>query len=486
MMHQENSTLGPTLLIRHGAGWVAEHRYILDVLIGEHLGLNYESQKADGLNWVEIRCPQAGKQVLLLGANLLLQSSENWLSTRAMPALPLGSWEPGTLIPAWELGEVPVLYPPVSSAPASCGPAQALYLPLDVLGGAFFLLTRYEELVVKRRDLHQRFPASASVAFQAGFILRPLVDEYVELLRLALLQLFPGLPCREHQPRLRLSHDIDHPFQFFGKSLPGCILSAGKRLYHYPQPREAWRGLRAAVHSCVAEHPSADPFATYSSLMEASEALNTPGEFYFMAGSTNRRYEESYDLLQPELQDVLRQIQRRGHIIGLHSSYESFRSESILGSELRSLLRATERAGIQLQSVGGRQHYLRWEAPTTWRCWDKVGLRYDATVGFPEQIGFRCGTAREFPVFDPTRSSQLRLRERPLIAMDVTMTDYMGLSFEESLASLESLWERISRLGGTLEVLIHNCNPLAIRLAKALAGFKRFPAHPRRQPVCIS
>ncbi len=475
MMHQQNSVSSPTLLIRHGPAWPAEHRYILDVLIGEHLGLRYESEPAADLNGVEIRCPQAGEQILLLGANLLLQSSENWLSTRAMPAMPLGNWEPGQLIPTWKLGPLPMLYPPLGPGPASCGSTRTLFLPLDLLGGAFFLLTRYEELVIQRRDQHQRFPASESVALQAGFLSRPLVDEYAELLKLALLQCFPGLPCRKHQSRLRLSHDIDHPFQFFGKPLPCRILSAAKRLYHYPQPREAWRGLRAALRSCLMEDASADPFHTYSSLMDASERLNTPGEFYFMTGSTNRRYEESYDLLHPELQRVLRQIHSRGHTIGLHSSYGSFRSEAVLGSELRALLLATERAGIQLQSVGGRQHYLRWEHPTTWRCWEKVGLRYDATLGFPEQSGFRCGTAREFPVFDPPHSRQLRLRERPLIAMDVTMFDYMGLSPEKALAGLEKLWGRVSRLGGTLEVLIHNCNPMAVCLARALAGLKTAP-----------
>jgi hypothetical protein len=101
-----------------------------------------------------------------------------------------------------------------------------------------------------------------------------------------------------------------------------------------------------------------------------------------------------------------------------------------------------------------------------------VGLSYDASLGFPEHIGFRCGTAREFPVFDPTRSRQLRLRERPLVAMDVTMTDYMGLGPEECLATLENLWSSIRQLGGTLEVLIHNCNPLAVWLARALAELK--------------
>jgi hypothetical protein len=472
-MAQAISLSGPSLLIRHGMAWPAEHRYILDVLVREHLGLDYAAQPVAGLNWVEIRCPQAGEnRLLVLGANLLLQSREHWLSPRTLPVLPLAQWDPQPLLPQWHLRPLPVIYPPVLPVSALDQHRSALFLPLDLLGGAFFLLTRYEELVLKHRDKHQRFPVHQSLASQAAFLLRPLVDEYVELLRQALRHCFGEVKCRQHQPRIRLSHDIDHPFQFFRKPLSWMLLSAGKWLYHHPRPSEAWRLLRAAQRSGMAENMAADPFNTYSSLMDASEAMGTPAEFYFMTAVTNKRYEESYDLLQPELQQVLRQIHSRGHTIGLHASYESFRSAATVDSELSALLRAAKCAGIQLQSVGGRQHYLRWEPPTTWRCWDQVGLAYDATLGFAEQVGFRCGTAREFPVFDATRSQPLRLRERPLLAMDVTLTYCMALSLEETLAQLQSLWNTVSQLGGTLEVLIHNCHPAARQMAKALTELK--------------
>ena len=52
---------------------------------------------------------------------------------------------------------------------------------VDVFGGAFLMLTRYEEVVVPTRDSYGRFPASASVAHREGFLGLPVVDVYVEL-----------------------------------------------------------------------------------------------------------------------------------------------------------------------------------------------------------------------------------------------------------------------------------------------------------------
>ena len=54
----------------------------------------------------------------------------------------------------------------------------------DIIASAYFLLTRYEEIRKRNiRDIHGRFPGKESLPFKAGFIHRPIVDEYGRLLR---------------------------------------------------------------------------------------------------------------------------------------------------------------------------------------------------------------------------------------------------------------------------------------------------------------
>ncbi len=66
-------------------------------------------------------------------------------------------------------------------------------------------------------------------------------------------------------------------------------------------------------------------------------------------------------------------------------------------------------------------------------------------------VGFRCGTCREFPVFDLRTRKALRLLERPLIAMDVTLLSqkYMALQPKRALDWIERLSDACHLLEGT-------------------------------------
>ena len=71
-----------------------------------------------------------------------------------------------------------------------------IYLGLDVFGSAFFMLTRYEEIVKTERDEHGRFLSENSIAYQEGFLDRPIIDEYIEILWWSLKKLSPSLKRR--------------------------------------------------------------------------------------------------------------------------------------------------------------------------------------------------------------------------------------------------------------------------------------------------
>jgi len=112
--------------------------------------------------------------------------------------------------------------------------------------------------------------------------------------------------------------------------------------------------------------------------------------------------------------------------------------------------------GIEQSAWGGRQHYLRWSNPETWGNWEAAGLDYDATLMFPEKIGFRCGSCYEYPVFDLVHRQQLRLRERPTMVMDVTLLSYMGLSMARAEREAVGLVETVRRFSGDFGLLWHN------------------------------
>ena len=59
------------------------------------------------------------------------------------------------------------------------------------------MLTRYEEVVnndpLRILDAHERFPATASIAYKENFLHRPVVNEYFEILWYCIKELVPHL-----------------------------------------------------------------------------------------------------------------------------------------------------------------------------------------------------------------------------------------------------------------------------------------------------
>jgi hypothetical protein len=119
--------------------------------------------------------------------------------------------------------------------------------------------------------------------------------------------------------------------------------------------------------------------------------------------------------------------------------------------------------GTWQREWGGRQHYLRWENPTTWQNWEDARLDYDSTLGFADQPGFRCGICYEYPVFNLRTRQSLALRERPLVVMDGTLLDYLKLSLDASAQRILALAAVCRQFAGDMALLWHNNNLLSQR-----------------------
>ena len=285
--------------------------------------------------------------------------------------------------------------------------ATSIKCGVDLLGSSFFLLTRYEELLTPARDQHGRFPAGSSVAARAGFLQRPLVDEYVELLWLMLKQLWPQLPRRENRYQFLLSHDVDAPFAVAGRSPAEVTLSIGYfllRRLSYSRARQrlssAWNVYRQGAR--------VDPYNTFPYIMSLSERHGLHSTFNFITHRRAGRFDGNYSLRSPIIRNLMKAIFQRGHKIGLHPGYTTFRDCTKVAQEFDELRVQCKGLGIRQTSWGGRQHFLRWENPTTWRAWDSAGIHYDSSLGFHDAVGFRCGTCREYPTYDLIRRQALR------------------------------------------------------------------------------
>lgn len=437
------------------ATYLAERTYICQVLFGEFLGIEWRLSPEERPD-VAVRLDgQPGE--IRLAEGLFAMPEHRWLTAASMPPEPLAWWdrasspvEATTVAP-----RLPVLYgQPLPDGSFCSVEPELIRLGIDILGSSFFMLSRYEEALGGARDEHLRFPAAASLAGRAGFLDRPIVNEYLEVLWWAMQRLWPGLRRKGRQGRFLLSHDVDHPLCTAGMGLLRVGRSVAGDLLRRSDPVLA--GRRILSYAQTRRTPEPDLCNNFAAIMDESESRGVVSAFNFIADKTDDTYDAEYAIEDPFIRRLLRQVHQRGHEIGLHPSYNSYDRPAQIRREFERLRRCAEEEGIQQGAWGGRQHYLRWANPVTWRGWEEAGLQYDSTLGFADQPGFRAGVCYEYPVFDLHERRPFRLRERPLVVMEVTLFEYLEASAAESLARIVELQGRCALFDGDFTLLWHN------------------------------
>jgi hypothetical protein len=446
-----------TVVVKVSPTRLVERRYILDVVLSEWLGLDWRLEAADR---EEVRIELDGEPGGVTLPDVLLRTGDDeWLTPASMPPLPL------LRVPVGQQGAhpfdadelLPVLYGARPQDSLLVTPAaDGVHLRVDVFGSAFWMLTRYEELLPAPRDRFDRFPAASSVAAQAGFLGTPIVDAYVELLWAAMSRVWPRLRRRPNRYTVLLTHDVDDPLATLGRT-PALLARqfAGDLLHRRSVGLAAGRA-RAVLAARRGDH-SRDPNNTFDFLMQVSEQHGIRSAFYFLADNEVSPHADPCNLLgHPWVRNLIGHVHRRGHEVGLHAGFGTYRDAARTRAELTALRAIADEQGVRQDSWGGRQHYLQWVNPTTWRNWDDAGLSYDCTLAYGDAVGFRTGTCREYPVFDLLRRQRLGLRERPFQVMDVTLFGYLSLGPDAASDAVLAIAGECRRFSGTLGILWHN------------------------------
>jgi len=452
-MQQHNKEV--VLYIKCPLDYEAERRYICNVIFSEFLGINviiqFEKRR-------DVRIVAKGQEGRIVIADHFFQiPKEHYLTEVCMPCVNLPFWQNASKETKCRkiIDPLPVLYgKPLSNGSWWKQQSKRIELGVDIIGSSFFMLTRFEELVCRDRDEHGRFPAKSSVSYRHNFIDRAIINEYLELLWFCISVMWPGIKRKKREFQLHLTHDVDLPLGIANRKFTSVIRSAGadvlirrdftlamRRLLNYPLVKlNRWH---------------LDINNNFDWIMKQSERKNVSSVFNFIPG-IKFGIDGQYSILSPWALNLIRNIHLKGHEIGFHPNYNTFKDKNQLKKEFMILRKACCLAGIQKENWGGRQHFLQWKNPTTWQIWEELGLEYDSTLSYADRTGFRCGICFNYPVFNLHTREPLKLREYPLIVMDASLFYYMNLNFEESIAVVNDYIRKVKIYKGNFTLLWHN------------------------------
>jgi len=434
---------------------LADHQfYSIEVLLREFLDINFELEIYKG-NIIEVSNTNDVDNFskLTLDASFFYKTQQDFLKPQSMPVLPLANWTPeddgikANLI----LPSVPVLY----GSPGLLKNGNHIHLNLDIFGSAFFMLSRYEELIIKNLDNHDRFPSCASVAFKANFLNRPIVDEYLEILWTCLSKLWPDLKRKHYQPKTFITCDVDQPYDCTVETFSKLIKVCAGDLIKRRSLTEMLKRINRYVFNKLGIYKF-DRNYTFDFYMDVCEQAGLKAAFYFIP-SSKEPTNGCYEITDKKIINLIKKIDARGHEIGIHGSYQTYQDQEKILQQKILVEETLKKVGINQKIRGNRQHYLRWDSAVTPDYLDAVGFEYDTSGSYADHPGFRYGTCKKFSMWGWQNKKKLNLKQQPLIVMECSVTDYMGLEYTDSAFKvMQDLKQKCQLFGGTFTLLWHN------------------------------
>jgi len=262
-----------------------------------------------------------------------------------------------------------------------------------------------------------------------------------------------------------LTHDVDlvstHSFRQKARTRAEYILNGPSVM----RKARSLAGLGWDVAQAIKYGRKLDPLHCYERWLAAEAAVGARSTFFFWPGwkavGKHHPSDCSYDMTDRVVFDgqrctvaeMIREIDRQGWEIGLHPSWYSFDD----AEEMKRQKAALESAlGKDVVSV--RQHFLHYDIRVTPRVQAEAGFKYDSTLGFNDNVGFRFGTCYPWRLYDLKAEKELPIMEVPLIIQDGAMlSPVKGMRLDEDTAFqyVVQIADTVEQVGGVLTLLWH-------------------------------
>ena len=315
-------------------------------------------------------------------------------------------------------------------------------LKFDIFSAVFYMISRYEEYLPYHADEHGRFTSDLSIASKHGFLNQPVVNLWALQLKEKLQNLFPSLIFKNRKFKFVNTFDVDNAYAYKGKPLWRKLGSAIRALLRL---KFSEVGERMAVWFANRD----DPYDTYDLILNMHKGHKLNSIMFFLVGnysSVDKNISHQSKILQQLITRISKEMK-----VGIHPSYKSNRNSELVQIEKERLALIT---GVTIDT--SRQHYLKLIFPDTYRNLLKSGIKFDYTLSYADNWGFRAGTCVPFYFFDLKINTVTELLLYPNTIMEATFKYYLKQSPEKALAEIKKAVDAVYNVDGTFISLWHN------------------------------
>ncbi|MCL5267949.1 MAG: polysaccharide deacetylase family protein [Bacteroidetes bacterium] len=324
-------------------------------------------------------------------------------------------------------------------------------LDFDIVAATFVLASDFQDLISLERDEFDRLRAMDSLQYKLGVLGFPVVNYYSLFLKEEIekyfgiaieLKTYDGGSCG-----MALTHDVDfisflNPRmirrEMFGIAvLNRHMLGSTQRLSKLLFPLFALFGYdlpKIGLH-----------------FLRNTEIANSVKSTFFIKTGATAKQDIPYNYKSRSMRDFMRSLTGEEFEIGIHPSMNTYVN---VNDFVREKNRLQDILGRSVKSV--RQHYLRFTAGKTIEIWEKAEMKYDSTLGFSREVGFRNSIAFPYPLYNFAEDRISRVTELPLILMDGTLAENKTITNEHALKWMKDLVRETKIADGGAAILFHN------------------------------
>jgi hypothetical protein len=323
---------------------------------------------------------------------------------------------------------------------------------IDIFGSIFYLLSGLEYYDKKfPRDEFNRFDLTKSFIYKNNFHKRPLVNEYIFLLK----NILSEIDFSSKNYKLLVSHDIDRLFSN-NKTLFEFSRSLFSDLLIRKSLKLFFKRIFSKMFSKLNFANDFDPYNTIDFLCNTSMKFNLNSQFNFMVFRHDNPniLDSKYRIKNNKYyRKIFNKILNSNCKIGIHGSLDSNLSKNKFYSEISVINDIL--ASISEENVNhARQHYLSFNNQY-YKNLDDYGITNDSSIGYDAANGFWSSCCYEYPIFDLDSKKQLKVFQYPLIIMDVNL-DLTKVNSNTNLNQIQPLMDQVKYYGGNMTFLYHN------------------------------